>query len=227
MEALFRHLEKKGYPPPVVFMGATPSCSVLPKALLADVTEEAGKNYRSLLRLFLQKDVPWELHPGNYSLYDMMQVRIGSCKVEDLACWVVTRVLSVYPSRKQFIIDAGDAALSKDSIAGDGNGIISFKWGFIARKVGYVRMSIKSVSQECTVVDFRDEDLTKMPEGGELLGVFPVHSCMAAMCHPHYYLHGIGGGPDVDETGKSSRRASTGPNGGQNKIKRRSSHAKR
>lgn len=53
MEALFRHLEKKGYPPPVVFMGATPSCSVLPKALLADVTEEAGKNYRSLLRLFL------------------------------------------------------------------------------------------------------------------------------------------------------------------------------
>jgi len=64
-------------------------------------------------------------------LEQKLQVRIGSCKDEDLACWVVTRVLSVYPSRKQFIIDAGGAALSKDSIADDGNGVISFKWGFM------------------------------------------------------------------------------------------------
>lgn len=194
MAALFRHLERKGYPPPIVSIGATPSCSVLPQTVMTDVNEEVGENCRSLLRLLLQKDVPWELHPGNYSLYDVMQLRIGACTINDIAGRVVTRVLSVYPSRKQFIIDAGGAALSKDSIAEDGNGGISARWGYIIPKVGHARMSIKSVSQECSVVDFLEEDLSRMPKVGELVKVLPVHSCMAAMCHPHYYLHRVGDG---------------------------------
>jgi len=181
MEALFRHLEKKGYPPPIVSIGATPSCSVLPQTVVADVAKEAGENYRSLLRLLLLRDVPWELHPGNYSIYDVTQLLIGVCKFEDMAAQVVTRVLSVYPSRKQVIVDAGGAALSKDSIAEDGNGYVSAKWGYIGGKERSLCMSIKSVSQECAVVDFLDEDVSKMPKVGDLLSVYPVHACMAAL----------------------------------------------
>lgn len=58
MEALFRHLEKKGYPPPIVSIDATPSCSVIPQTVVVDIDEKAGEDYRSLLRLLLQKDVP-------------------------------------------------------------------------------------------------------------------------------------------------------------------------
>lgn len=184
-------LTKRGFPLPIVSIGATPSCSVLLQSQVLDVAREEGEKYRSLLRLLLQRDVPWELHPGNYSLYDVMQLRIGACGVNEIACSVASRVLSVYPAQKQLIVDAGGAALSKDSIAHEGNVNDLIRWGIIAGKAGSPRMSIKSVSQECSVVDFREEDLAKMPMVGDKIYILPVHACMAAMCHPHYYLNSL------------------------------------
>lgn len=184
MATLFRHLEGKGYPPPAVSIGATPSCSVLPLARVPDVAREEGPNYRSFLQLLLQHDIPWELHPGNYALYDVMQQQIGSCSSLDIACKVMTRVVSVYPARRQFLIDAGGAAISKDHLSSREEWM---KWGVLqsAHQHGFV---VRAVSQECAVVDMLPNSPEPPPRVGAPLELFPVHSCMAAMCHPHYYV---------------------------------------
>jgi len=62
-----------------------------------------------------------------------------------------------------------------------------------------------------------------MPKAEGLLGVFPVHSCVAAMCHPHYYLVGTEDEPDIilclRKPLKKSLLASTGLNGQQQNPK--------
>lgn len=45
---------------------------------------------------------------------DVQQSLIGSCKEEDIAGRVATRVLSHYPLRNQMLVDAGFLALSHD-----------------------------------------------------------------------------------------------------------------
>jgi D-serine deaminase-like pyridoxal phosphate-dependent protein len=103
-------LEAEGVTCSVVSIGATPSlCHLPPKERMSRVTE---------------------IHPGNYVFFDRTQVDIGrfatfsflslvyvsyflwsSCKLEDVAVKVITRVLSHYPTH--FMIDAGALALSK------------------------------------------------------------------------------------------------------------------
>ena len=55
-----------------------------------------------------------EIHPGNYAFYDLQQLLLGSCREEDIAARVLTRVLGQFPGkRNQIIIDAGFTALSQ------------------------------------------------------------------------------------------------------------------
>ena len=55
-----------------------------------------------------------EIHPGNYAFYDLQQLFLGSCREEDIAARVLTRVLGQFPGkRNQIIIDAGFTALSQ------------------------------------------------------------------------------------------------------------------
>uniref|UniRef100_A0A8B9KJR5 Zgc:162816 n=1 Tax=Astyanax mexicanus TaxID=7994 RepID=A0A8B9KJR5_ASTMX len=55
-----------------------------------------------------------EVHPGNYVFYDVQQSLIGSCKLEDVAVRVLTRVIGHYPHRNQLLVDCGWTALSLD-----------------------------------------------------------------------------------------------------------------
>lgn len=48
-----------------------------------------------------------------------MQVAIGSCSKNDIACCVATRVIGHYPHRSQMLVDAGFLALTKQGLLAD------------------------------------------------------------------------------------------------------------
>ena len=80
----------------VIGIGSTPSCSQ---------PISASSNGNEHLT---------EIHPGNYAFYDLQQLLLGSCREEDIAARVLTRILGQFPGkRNQFIIDAGFTALSQ------------------------------------------------------------------------------------------------------------------
>ncbi|XP_042332385.1 D-threo-3-hydroxyaspartate dehydratase-like isoform X2 [Sceloporus undulatus] len=75
-------------------IGSTPSCS-RPVPEMAKLTE---------------------VHPGNYIFYDVQQMMIGSCQLEDIAVRVLTRVIGHYPHRNQMLVDCGWTGLSLHSL---------------------------------------------------------------------------------------------------------------
>ncbi|XP_072426189.1 D-serine dehydratase isoform X2 [Chiloscyllium punctatum] len=87
-------LEEAGVRCPRSSIGSTPTCSH-PIPDIARLTE---------------------VHPGNYVFYDVQQMMIGSCQMDDIAVRVLTRVIGHYPHRNQMLVDCGWAALSLDSM---------------------------------------------------------------------------------------------------------------
>jgi D-serine deaminase-like pyridoxal phosphate-dependent protein len=53
-----------------------------------------------------------ELHPGNYLFFDLFQVYLGSCKIEDIAISILASVIGHRRDLNQLVLDCGQAALS-------------------------------------------------------------------------------------------------------------------
>eukprot|EP00698_Gefionella_okellyi_P026332 TRINITY_DN9984_c0_g1_i1.p1 TRINITY_DN9984_c0_g1~~TRINITY_DN9984_c0_g1_i1.p1 ORF type:complete len:377 (-),score=78.95 TRINITY_DN9984_c0_g1_i1:777-1907(-) len=158
-------LRAAGISVPIVSVGATPVCSQPPEHLHG-VTE---------------------MHPGNYALYDYMQTLIGSCSLEDVACTVLTRIVSQYPTRGTMLIDAGALALSKDTGCGA-------EYGHI---VGHANWQLKAVTQEAgKAFGVSAEEMGQYPVG-TMLKVLPNHSCLTCACHPVLYVEDQGVVVDV------------------------------
>jgi len=84
---------------PTVGLGSTPSCS-LDVPLPVDV--------KALN----------EFHPGNYAFYDAQQKTLNSCREEDVACRVLTRVLSVSDDGRRLLVDCGWTGLTTQGFEG-------------------------------------------------------------------------------------------------------------
>jgi D-serine deaminase-like pyridoxal phosphate-dependent protein len=69
-----------------------------------------------------------------------LQVASGSCALTDIACYVVARVVACYPSRNEFLIDAGALALHKDPA-----GLPDGTWGELRDDPALV---LKRITQE-------------------------------------------------------------------------------
>ncbi|MEJ2593952.1 MAG: alanine racemase, partial [bacterium] len=123
-----------------------------------------------------------EIRPGNFVYYDVMQYHIGSCTLDDIAVCVACPVVGIYPERNELVIYGGAVHLSKEFIAGD-NGFKLF--GYIVETDGndwsepVPGAYVSSLSQEHGVVHMPSEWISKF-KPGDLLGVLPVHSCLAA-----------------------------------------------
>ena len=74
-------------------IGSTPSCSLFERGIFQGLTE---------------------IHPGNYIFYDAQQKCLGSCRDEDIAMTVMTRVIATYPERNMLLIDCGWEGLSSE-----------------------------------------------------------------------------------------------------------------
>jgi len=148
-----------GKPGLLLSWGDTPSCSMLERLPPFD-----------------------EWRPGNFVFYDIMQYQIGACRFDQIAVALYCPVVSVYPERHQMVVHAGAVHLSKDFIAAD-NGFSLY--GYLVRPEtdGWSDPMpgawLSSVSQEHGVIQFiSGSPMPFMP--GDMVGILPVHSCLAA-----------------------------------------------
>lgn len=140
-------------------IGDTPSCSI------SDTFEGAD-----------------EIRPGNFVFYDIMQENIGSCSFEDIAVALACPIVDIHPSRNEFVIYGGAVHLSKEYII-DKDGDKSFgrvvSFNDSSWKLPSDKIYISSLSQEHGVIKATDSFI-KSAHIGDIIGVLPVHSCLAA-----------------------------------------------
>ena len=130
-----------------------------------------------------------EMRPGVYVLGDLFQAGIGSHGIDDIACSVLSTVLSHRAASGRVVIDAGGLALSKDrSTAGR-----SFDAGYgrLADAVSGAVMDglrVDSVHQEHgEVVAEGDLPLDRLAVGTRVR-VLPNHICMTAAQYDRYHV---------------------------------------
>jgi D-serine deaminase-like pyridoxal phosphate-dependent protein len=121
-----------------------------------------------------------ELRPGNFVYYDMMQVSLGTCDINNIAIALKSDILSFYPQRNEVLVNAGSIHLSKEScLMPDGK----LGYGAIAN---INKKSIGSVIENCFVDRISQEHgiLRVCPvffnefHIGDSIGILPVHSCL-------------------------------------------------
>jgi len=160
-----RGLRAAGLPCPIVSAGSTPTAVVAED--LTGVTE---------------------MRPGVYMFFDLDQVGIGVCGVEDIALSVMASVIGHNRQAGQILIDAGGLALSKDVSAG------AFMPG-----IGYGRvcdldlvplgdLTVANTHQEHGLVPVPDPGwFDRLPVGARVR-VLPNHACMTAAAYDGYHV---------------------------------------
>ncbi|XP_062813861.1 D-serine dehydratase isoform X3 [Anolis carolinensis] len=139
-------LKEAGVACDVSSIGSTPSCSH-PVPEMAKLTE---------------------VHPGNYIFYDVQQMMIGSCQLEDIAVRVLTRVIGHYPDRNQLLVDCGWTGLSLHSL-----GQLPTGYAIVD---GHPELKLVGMTQEHGRVESMDGklDFAQFPRGS-LLRLIPYH----------------------------------------------------
>jgi D-serine deaminase-like pyridoxal phosphate-dependent protein len=122
-----------------------------------------------------------ELRAGNFVYYDMMQVALGTCRIENIAMAFKTTVLSVYSSRNEALVHAGAVHLSKekclmpDGKAGYGAVVRLLPNGCIGEVVQ--NCFVDRISQEHGILRCSQEFFNEFSLGSTI-GILPVHSCL-------------------------------------------------
>lgn len=146
------------FPDMIVSYGDTPSCSL-------------SDNFKGVD----------EIRPGNFVFYDLMQAQIGSCSNEEIAVATFCPIIGTYPESGKAIIYGGAVHFSKDHlIVNDAPyfGSVVFLtesgWEFPEVEIPVVRLS-------------QEHGTIAIPAGyenkftiGNVVGILPVHSCLAA-----------------------------------------------
>ena len=136
-----------------------------------------------------------ELRCGNYVFYDMIQVSIESCSIDDCALTCMATVISK-PTKNRVVIDAGSKALNLDKGVDNNNSVIGY--GHIIDKDA----TIERLSEEHGIIYHDGEDFSI----GESIRIIPNHACVVMNLFDHFYL--VDGGEiikkvDIDARGKS------------------------
>lgn len=122
-----------------------------------------------------------ELRPGNFVFYDLMQEQIGSCTKEEIAVATFCPIIGTYPESGKAIIYGGAIHFSKDYLTVNNApyfGSVVFLtdtgWVFPEIDIPVVRLS-------------QEHGTIAIPKGyenkfhiGDVIGIVPVHSCLAA-----------------------------------------------
>jgi D-serine deaminase-like pyridoxal phosphate-dependent protein len=121
-----------------------------------------------------------EIRPGNFLLFDAMMMDLGVCCPEDVALVVACPVVAKHKNRNELVIYGGAIHLSKEFMLRARNPIYGYVveldgagWEFKSRD-NYV----VSLSQEHGIVRLTNDVFERVKIGG-LLGIIPVHSCLA------------------------------------------------
>jgi D-serine deaminase-like pyridoxal phosphate-dependent protein len=133
-----------------------------------------------------------EMRPGNYMFFDLHQLGIGACGVQDIAVSVLAQVVG----HNRILIDAGALALSKDNGAQDQ--IPDSSYGWVFDRLGQARIGdhrVTALSQEHGTIE-SDGPLPfdHLPIGTRVR-ILPSHSCLTVAAYGHYNL--VDGGTTV------------------------------
>jgi D-serine deaminase-like pyridoxal phosphate-dependent protein len=123
-----------------------------------------------------------EIRPGNFVFYDLIQLKLGACKEEEIAIAVACPVVAKHPERNEIVIYGGAIHLSKEYLPYDEKtrhyGLVTKPskkgWGKIIPEV-----YIKSLSQEHGIIYAPNEFINSL-KIGDLLYILPIHSCLTA-----------------------------------------------
>ncbi|MEQ8470173.1 MAG: alanine racemase [Marinoscillum sp.] len=147
----------------LISYGDTPTCSIL-------------ENFPGV----------YELRPGNFVFYDIMQEHFGSCSLDQIAVCLATPIVAKHPERNELVVYGGAVHLSKDYIIKDGQKM--FGYAVRLTEDGWESEPIAEVvrlSQEHGILKVSGE-LMKSVKLGDLVGILPVHSCLTADLQGYY-----------------------------------------
>lgn len=157
-------VRQAGYPDAMLSYGDTPSCST------------------DLLTIGFD-----ELRPGNFVFYDLQQVEIQSCQLSDIGVIMAAPVISLRPELGRVITHGGGVHLSRDFLGDRSNAqfgqvvqLTEAGWGM---PIPGVRLH--NLSQEHGWIA-GPQDWVASLKHGDLLGILPVHSCMAVDCMDYF-----------------------------------------
>jgi D-serine deaminase-like pyridoxal phosphate-dependent protein len=159
------HLEMSGIDTCEISIGDTPTCSL--------VDDFAGVD---------------EIRPGNFVFYDLMQEKLQTCTADQIGVAVACPVVGKYKDRNQIVVYGGAVHLSMAAIANkSGRQIFGCLTSLQDGTFGPIDRSapVISLSQEHGIVEVDGIAVRKI-EIGDLLLVFPVHSCLTCECHDEY-----------------------------------------
>ncbi|MFY9154404.1 MAG: alanine racemase [Prolixibacteraceae bacterium] len=153
------------WPEMLISIGDTPSCSICDNFDRVD-----------------------EIRPGNFVFYDLMQFKLGSCKLSDIAVRMVCPVVAIHPSRNEVVIYGGSVHFSKESITNiDGKQL----YGRIivtdnGKKILLDEKNyLHALSQEHGIIKTTPREL-QFFKPGQLVEIIPVHSCLTANLMKEY-----------------------------------------
>jgi D-serine deaminase-like pyridoxal phosphate-dependent protein len=132
-----------------------------------------------------------DMRPGVYTLFDLAQVALGSCTVDDIAVSVLATVIGHNPRAGRMLIDAGALALSKDVSGNRGGRTVGY--GLVCPATGgrpAHGLIVADVHQEHGLVacEGLDSGLDSRYPVGTRVRVLPNHACLMAAPHDRYYL---------------------------------------
>jgi len=123
-----------------------------------------------------------EIRPGNFVFYDLMQHKLGSCKLDEIAVVLACPVVAKYIDRQQIIVYGGAVHLSKEYLI-DENGEKNFGQLVVLTDKGWKPLEgnnkVVSISQEHGIIMIEEKYLNNI-QIGDLVGIIPVHSCLTA-----------------------------------------------
>ncbi len=168
MDYVKNELQRQGYGVKVS-VGDTPGCSVVDKFGSVD-----------------------EIRPGNFVFFDLMQENLGACHEDDIAVAVACPVVAKNRDRGEIVIYGGAVHFSKESLLGS-KGTPYF--GRIALPVngGWSDSLrdcwLRSLTQEHGIIE-ASKELMEAVAIGDLVLVYPVHSCLTANLMGKYLTTG-------------------------------------
>ncbi len=137
-----------------------------------------------------------ELRPGNFVFYDLQQRALGACGDADLALALACPVVGLDSERGRLLLYGGSVHLSRDRVAlpsgAQAHGLLSaappWRGGWPATAelgVPWNSAVLTSLSQEHGLVELPPGEVRRYREG-DLVLVFPAHSCLSCDPHSHY-----------------------------------------
>ena len=122
-----------------------------------------------------------EITPGNFVFYDLIQLALGACQMDEIAVAMACPVAGKYPEERRLVIHGGAVHFSKETMNVNGKPVFGLMVKGIQNgwESSVHHPYISSISQEHGILE-ECGDWMKDVKIGDILHFLPVHSCLTA-----------------------------------------------